>query len=197
MVDGVEQAGAEEFFSRVRFENFQVAGAEFEGPLEMLDSFFELIDAGERAIEFDAFGARDAGDVDAGIIIVERDHEIWIGLVIDEADVEARLDVFDEAILGQKRLDFAFGLEVFEIHHVLDHLRLEVLQPGAGLKIGADAVAQGGCFAHINHPTLVVLHQVNTGAFGKGFGLLVEVLDAFIHRFIDVRPRVDCYPSLG
>ena len=181
LIDGIEKAGAEEFLARIGFEYLQVAGAKFEGPLEVLDSFFELINAGEWAIEFDAFGAGDAGDVDAGIIIVERDHQVGVGLVIDEANIKARLDVLDEAVFREERFDFAIGLERFEIDDVLEQAGFGVLELGAGLEIGTDAVAQGRGLAHINHSAFVILHEVDAGGFGEALGLLVEVLDAFIH----------------
>ncbi len=163
LVDRVEETRAEEFFSRIRFEDLQVTGAEFEGALEVLNGFFELIDARERAVKLDAVGAGNAGDVNAGIIVIERDHQVWVSFVIDEADVEARLDVFDQAILGQQCFDFAFGLKGFKIHHVLDHLGLETFELGAGLEIRANPVAQGGRFANVDHAAFVVLHQVDTG----------------------------------
>ncbi len=64
---------------------------------------------------------------------------------------------------------------------MLEQAGFGVLELGAGLKIGADAVAQGGGLAHINHAALVILHEVDAGGFGEALGLLVEVLDAFIH----------------
>ena len=78
------------------------------------------VDAGERAVEFDAFGARLAGDVDAGEFVVERDHQVGEGLVVEQPGVVLRLDVLDQPVFGQQRFDFGFGLDDFEIDDVIE-----------------------------------------------------------------------------
>jgi len=101
LLDGMEKAGAKEAALIVGLADFEMAGAEFEGFLQMGDCVFELMDAGEWAVEFDAFGAGGAGDVYAWEFVIERDHEIRIGFAIDEAGVVFGVKVFDEAIFGQ------------------------------------------------------------------------------------------------
>ena len=48
-----------------------------------------------------------AREVDAGEVLVQRDADERIGLVIAQADVEARPVLLDERLLGQQRLGLA------------------------------------------------------------------------------------------
>ena len=82
MLDGVEQAWAEEAAAVIVFADLEVAGAELECFLEERDGFLQGIDAGEGAVEFDAFGTGFAGDVDAGKFIAGGDHEVGVRFVI-------------------------------------------------------------------------------------------------------------------
>ena len=106
LADGVEQAGTEESFARVLFENFEMAGAELERALQVLDRIPETRGGSERAVEFCAGGVGLAGDIDSGIIVARGVFEIRIGFVIEEAGVESRLDILDKAVLGEERLNF-------------------------------------------------------------------------------------------
>ncbi len=119
MADGVEQAGAEEAFALVLFENFEVAGAELEDALEVLDGIFEGGGAGEGAVEFGAGGGGLAGDEDAGVIVAGGDFEVGEGFVIEEAGVEAGLDVLDEAVFDEEGFDFGIAGEGVEIGDVI------------------------------------------------------------------------------
>ena len=57
-----------------------------------------------------------AREVHAREVLVERDRDERIGLVVAQADVEARPVLLDEALLGQQRLGLAGD------HHALDAL---------------------------------------------------------------------------
>ena len=48
-----------------------------------------------------------AREVDAREVLVERDRDERIGLVVAQADVEARAVLLDEALLGEQRLGLA------------------------------------------------------------------------------------------
>lgn len=97
-----------------------MTGAEFESLLEHGDGFFEGVDAGEGAVEFDAFGAGFSGDVYAGEFVAGGDHEIGEGFVVEQAGVVSGLDVFDEAVFSQEGFDFGVGLEDFEVYDLID-----------------------------------------------------------------------------
>src|SRR6202034_2809709 len=48
-----------------------------------------------------------AGEIDAWVVLVERDRDERVGLVVAQADVEARAVLLDEALLGKQRLGLA------------------------------------------------------------------------------------------
>jgi hypothetical protein len=65
-----------------------------------------------------------AREVDAREVLVERDRDVGIGLVVAQPDVEARLVLLDEVLLGEQRLRLG-----------VDHERLDVV----------DEAAEAGC----------------------------------------------------
>ena len=142
LVDRVEQARAEEPPAVVVLADVQVAGAELERLLQQRDRFLELVDAGERAVELHALGARLAGDVDAGEILVGRHHQVRERLVVEQPGVVLRLDVLDQPVLGQQGFDLGVGLDDLEVDDVVEQPGLLGLELGRRLEVGADAVAQ-------------------------------------------------------
>ena len=52
-----------------------------------------------------------AGEVDARVVLVEADADVGVGLVVAQADVEARPVALDEALLGEQRLRLGGGDE--------------------------------------------------------------------------------------
>ena len=48
-----------------------------------------------------------AREVDARELLVHRDRDVGIGLVVAQPDVEARLVLLDEVLLGEQRLGLA------------------------------------------------------------------------------------------
>ena len=59
-----------------------------------------------------------AREVDPREVLVERDRDVRIGLVVAQADVEARLVLLDEVLLGQQRLGLGVDDERLD---VVDH----------------------------------------------------------------------------
>ena len=181
LLDRVEQARAKEPAAGVVFADVEVAGAEFERLLEQRHRLLQRVDAGERPVKFHPLLARLAGDVHAGELFVGRDHQVGEGLVVEQPGVVARLDVLDEPVFGQQRLDFALGLQDVEVDDVLDKARFLVLELHPTLKVAANAVAQRGRLADVDDPALVVLHQVDAGGFRQGFGFFREFVEALVH----------------
>src|SRR5262249_31449096 len=50
-----------------------------------------------------------AGEVDARELLVEADPDVGVGLIVAEADVEARPVALDLLLLGEQRLGFGLG----------------------------------------------------------------------------------------
>src|SRR6202040_2791226 len=65
-----------------------------------------------------------AREVHARVVLVERDGDERIGLVVAQADVEARAVLLDEALLGQQRLCLRGDDDALDALHARDHLRV-------------------------------------------------------------------------
>lgn len=141
LVDGVEEAGSEEAFFGVILADSEVAGAELEGFLEDVEGLFELVGAGEGAVEFSVFGWGLSGDVDAGVVICGGDDEVREGFVVELAGVELGLDVFDEAVFGEEGFDLGVGLDGIEIDDFEEEAGLFCFEASGGEEIGGDAIA--------------------------------------------------------
>ncbi len=188
MADGVEEAGAEEFFAGVFLEDFEMAGAEFEDALEMLDGIFEGGGGGEGAGAFGAGGGGLAGDEDAGVIVAGGDFEIGVGFVVEEAGVEAGLDVFNEAVFDEEGFDFGIGGEGVEVGDEFEEELLAVgAEIGGGDEVGADAVAEVAGFTDVDDDATGVFHEVDAGRGGEGFGFFAEAWEAGGSGFIGAR----------
>src|SRR6202012_4786953 len=86
-----------------------VAGAELEQFAEQVEGLAQALGAGERAEVGAVRAVFLAGEVDPGVVLVEADRDVGVGLVVAQADVEARAVALDEALLGEQRLGLAGG----------------------------------------------------------------------------------------
>ena len=68
-----------------------------------------------------------AGEVDPREVLVERDRDVRVGLVVAQADVEARLVLLDEVLLGEQRLGLGVDDERLD---VVDHRHEIAPRPG-------------------------------------------------------------------
>ena len=127
-------------------------------------------------------------DHDTRILVGERDLEIWIALVILEADVVARTMLLDEVALQDQRLDFRVcedRLEVGDLRHHRTHLRRLML---AALEVLPHTVLQDDRLADIDDAPLRVLHDVDARRIRQQFELFFHdfrhsLLLAFRARF--------------
>ena len=58
-----------------------------------------------------------AREVNAWVVLVERDRDERVGLVVAQADVEARPVLLDEALLGEQRLGLGGDDHAFDALH--------------------------------------------------------------------------------
>ena len=65
-----------------------------------------------------------AREVHAREVLVERDRDERVGLVVAQADVEARPVLLDEALLGQQRLGLRRDDHALDVLDSRDHLRV-------------------------------------------------------------------------
>jgi hypothetical protein len=113
-----------------------------------------------------------AGEVDPRIGLVERDRDERIRLVVAQPDVEARLVLLDEVLLGQQRLGLAaHEQEVDRLGH-LDHLHL-----AAGHAVGevaGDPAADRLGLADVDDLARAVLEQIDARPVRQVASLLLE-----------------------
>ena len=117
-----------------------VAGAKREHLLQQVERAAHLlrvrVGAEVRAVAAVAL----AREVDARIVLVDRDRQERIGLVVAQADVEARLVVLDELVLGQQRLGLGGDEQEVDLVDAVDHLDRAARSPPIG-EVAGDALA--------------------------------------------------------
>src|SRR5438105_545003 len=100
-----------------------------------------------------------AREVDAREVLVERDRDIRIGLVVPQADVEARLVLLNEVLLGEQRLRLGVDDERL---YVIDEGDEVPAASGARVReMGGDALANRLCLAHVEHPAPRIAEEVH------------------------------------
>ena len=98
-------------------------------------------------------------------VLVERDRDVGIGLVVPQADVEARLVLLDEVLLGQQRLGLGVDDERLDLIDDVD-------QTGASTRarigeVRGHPLADRLRLAHVDDLAAGVAEQVNAGLVGQ------------------------------
>src|SRR5205085_835540 len=138
-----------------------LAGAELEQLAEQVERLADPLGAGEGAEVGAAAAVLLAGEVDARVLLVEADGDVGIGLVVPQADVEARSVALDEALLGQQRLRLGRGDEA------LDPLDAASQAPLATGEMGGDPLADGACLADVEELVAAPVEEVDAGLVGQ------------------------------
>ncbi len=81
--------------------------------------------------------------------------------------MKQRLDVLDEAVLGEEGLPLALALEVLEVADDLEHGGFLGREIRGGDEVGGDAVGEAGGLADVDDDALGVFHEVDARAGGK------------------------------
>ena len=116
------------------------------------------------------------GYVDPGEVLGQVHFEVGVGLVILEADVEIGPVALDEGVLKDEGLGLGVGDDVLEIGQFADHAPGLPVQAGGRTEVGAEAVAEDGGLADIDHRPGGVFHQIDAGAFRGHQEAVVEFL---------------------
>jgi len=115
-----------------------------------------------------------AREVDARIVLVQRDRDVWIRLVVAQPDVEARLVALDEVLLGEQRLGLGGGDQELDVVGRRDHLGRPWLGRGLG-EVRVHAFADRLGLADVEHAPLGVSEQVDAWLVGELATLLREL----------------------
>ena len=97
-------------------------------------------------------------------LLVERDRQERIALVVAQADVEARPVLLDEAVLEHQRLDLVAHLDPLHRLRRGDHLRRARVHVARILEVVGQPLAQARRLADVDHPTERVLELVRARA---------------------------------
>ena len=155
------------------------AGAEHEHLREHLQRAAHAFGVRIRAEVRPARTVALAGEVDPRVVLVERDRDERIGLVVAQADVEARPVLLDEALLGEQRLRLAAHDHALDPLHARHHLLVagRTRSPPTPLRLGEvrrDPLADRLRLADVDHATLRVAEQIHAGLVGQASALLGE-----------------------
>ena len=167
-LDVVVEAGAAGAAAGLR----ALAGAELEQLAEQVERLAHPLGAREGA-EVGAAGAvLLAGEVDARVVLVEADRDVGVGLVVAEADVEARPVALDEALLGEQRLGLVGGDQDVEAVDPRGEPRL------AAGEVRGDPFADRARLADVEQLAVAVVEEVDAGGVGQLAALLGDPLGA-------------------
>ena len=151
-----------------------VAGAKQEDLLEQVERAPHLLGVGVGAEVGAVAAVALAREVDARELLVEGDRDVGVGLVVAQADVEARLVLLDEVLLEQQRLRLGGGDRGLDRVDEGHQLRRAV--PGAPGEVRGDALLERARLADIDHPPLLVTEEVHAGLVGKRAALLSQLV---------------------
>ena len=104
-------------------------------------------------------------------LLVERDREVRVRLVVLEPDVEARLVPLDEVELEEERLDLVLGDDPLDVVGRLHHLVGALGQRRGRREVVRQPAAQALGLPDVDDPALGVEELVRAGRVGDAAGL--------------------------
>ena len=111
----------------------------------------------------------------AGVLVLDRDRDVRVALVVAHPHVERRAEALDEVLLEQQRLGLGRRDDGLDPHHARDELgRLAI--GGIALEVREDALAQRPRLAHVEHDVVGVVEQVDARLVGESERLRAEGL---------------------
>jgi hypothetical protein len=113
-----------------------------------------------------------AGEVDPRERLVHRDRDERIGLVVAQADVEARLVLLDEVLLDEQRLLLAGHQQVLDRVDGVGH-RVGAARHRVG-EVAGHALADRLRLADVDDPPLRVVEEVDARPVGQVAALLLD-----------------------
>ena len=137
--------------ARIVFFDIQRAGSELEDPLHDLQCAAQLPGAGKGPEQLCPFDFRGPCHLDTGKVLVGGDHQVGEGLVVLEVFVVTRLDVFNESVFGQQRVDFAVALHEVDIGDLADPFGGSGFLGGGRLEVASGSRPEVFGFADVDH----------------------------------------------
>ena len=106
-----------------------------------------------------------AGEVDPREVLVERDRDVRVRLVVAQPDVEPRLVLLDEVLLGEQRLGLGVDDQRLDL---VDHVD-QIPAPACARvrEMRRDPLADRVGLADVDHLAAAVAEQVDAGLVGE------------------------------
>src|SRR5439155_8004305 len=103
----------------------------------------------------------------ARVLLVERDREVRVALVVAVPDVEPGPVALDQVVFEVERLDLVRDDDPFDVAGRLDHRRGPRMEAVGVLEVARQAAPERERLADVDHPPVDVLEQVDAGLFGE------------------------------
>ena len=104
-------------------------------------------------------------EIDARKILVERDRDVRVRLVVAQSDVEPRLVLLDEVLLGEQRLGLVVDDQRLDL---VDQVQQTLAPTSARIgEMRRDPLADRDRLADVDHLAAPVAKQVHAGLVGQ------------------------------
>ncbi len=164
LADVTEEAGAAGPLGVL--EDAGGAGAHGEDPEHQVDGLADRPGVAVRAEVAHALLLGAAHDLDARELLVERDREVGIALVVAVLDVEPRVELLDPGVLQLKCLDLGGDDGPFHGRGRGDHRPGARVEAGQVLEVVGQALAQVLGLPDVDHPAVLVAEFVDPRGVG-------------------------------
>ena len=149
-----------------------LAGAEQEDLAEQVERAAHALGARVRAEVGAVAAVALAREVDAREVLVEADRDVRVGLVVAQPDVEARLVLLDEGLLGEQRLGLGGDGERLDVVDLVGQRARAVLRRVG--EVARDPLADRLRLADVDDAPARVAEQVDARLVGEAAALLRE-----------------------
>ena len=154
----------------VLVELARAAGADGEAAQQQIEGVADGVGMRVRAEVAGALALAAAHDHRPGELLVDRDGEERIALVVAQPDVEPRPVLLDEAVLQHQRLDLVAHFDPLDSGCRGHHLGGARVQVARVLEVVGQALAQAGRLADIDDAAVLVLELVRARCIGNRAG---------------------------
>ena len=150
----------------VALENACAACAGWKHAQEEVDGLADCPGVGVGAEVAHALALGTAHHRDPRELLVERNREVGVALVVSIADVEARVVLLDPGVFELQGLDLGVDRDPVDAARGRDHCLGARMQRGEVLEVGRQPAAQALGLADVDDPTRAVAEPVDAGRVG-------------------------------
>jgi hypothetical protein len=138
-----------------------LAAAQLEDLAEQVERAADALGAAVRAEVGAVATVALAREVHAREVLIQADRDVGVRLVVAQPDVEARLVLLDERLLGEQRLGLGGDHERLDVVDLVGQRGRPV--QGRVAEVARDALLERLRLADVDDPAAAVTEQVNAG----------------------------------